>query len=64
MNLVLVVQEKNIKNAVESYEKINIKVKIRTPKKVIRSFFERIISKISFCGAFKEPGSAVFAANP
>ena len=64
MNLVLAVQERNIKNAVESYEKINTKIKITAPKNGIRNFFERIISKIPFCVAFKVPRSDVFVANP
>ena len=64
MNLVLVVQERNIKNAVENYEKINTKIKIRIPKEGIRSFFENIIFRNSFCGAFKELRSAVCFVNP
>ncbi len=64
MNLVLVVQGKNIKSAVENYEKINTIIKIRMPKKGISSFFENIIFRVSFCGAFKELRSVVSSANP
>ena len=64
MNHVLVVQEKNTKNVAENYEKINIDSKTRTTKNGNSDFFDSKISKILFCGTFKEPRSAVFVTKP
>ena len=64
MNHVLVVQEKNTKNVVENYEKINNASKTRTTKDGNSNFLESKISKILFCGTFKEPRSAVFVTKP
>ena len=64
MSLVLVVLGKNIKSVVENYEIINNKIRIKTANDGNIIFFEYKILIISFCGAFKEPVSAVFDANP
>jgi len=64
MNLVLVALEKNIKNVVENYEIISNKIKIKTTNDGNIIFFEYKILMISFCGAFKEPVSAVSVVNP
>ena len=55
MNPVPVAQEKNIKNVVVDYEKINIEIKIKIAKEVNSDFFDSKIPKILFCGAFNEP---------
>ena len=56
--------KRNIKNVAENYEIINNKIKIKTANDGSIIFFEYKILTNSFCGAFKEPVSAVFEANP
>ena len=64
MNHVLAVREKNTKNVVGNYDKTNIKIKIKIPKKSGNNFFDCKISKILFCLTLKEPISAVFEIKP
>ena len=64
MNLVLVAQEKSIRNVAENYKKINTKTKTSITKIGSTIFFERKNSKIPFCGAFQDPRSFVFATKP
>ena len=64
MNLVLVAQEKNIKNVAENYKKISAAIKIKTIEEINKNFFDHKILKISFCGAFNEPRSLVVVTNP
>ena len=64
MNLVLVVQEKNIKSVEVYYKKINIEVKIIIINKINIDFFDSKISKILFSGAFNEPRSVSLETKP